>query len=207
MVRLLEQHNNNNNLSWGSESELGSPVNLTPIIILLSKRRTITQTSNLSFYFCTREKFGFEEDDNRNSGTLVELFEHKNTFDSNITDVMLHPLWNGAIEFRTARKVIRSQLSHYFSSSSRPFFGLSIKYQKSNYSAIKLMTFAQQTKKMIMKTIVSVIPWMVLQNHFWVVYSKMPIVTHVTNGIFYAIAIILMNDNKILTIFLVQIFG
>ena len=28
-----------------------------------------------------------------------------------------------------------------------PFFGLSIKHQKSNYSAIKLMTFAQQTKK------------------------------------------------------------
>ena len=136
MVRLLEQHNNNNNLSWGSESELGSPVNLTPIIILLSKRRTITQTSNLSFYFCTREKFGFEEDDNRNSRTLVELFEHKNTFDSNITDVMLHPLWNGAIEFRTARKVIRSQLSHYFSSSSRPFFWLINKASK-----IKLLCY------------------------------------------------------------------
>ena len=38
------------------------------------------------------------------------------------------------------------------------FFGLSIKHPKSNYSAIKLMTFAQQTKKVIMKTIVSVIP-------------------------------------------------
>ena len=207
MVRLLEQHNNNNNLSWGSESELGSPVNLTPIIILLSKRRTITQTSNLSFYFCTREKFGFEEDDNRNSRTLVELFEHKNTFDSNITDVMLHPLWNGAIEFRTARKVIRSQLSHYFSSSSRPFFWLINKASKIKLLCYQAHDVCSTDQKMIMKTIVSVIPWMVLQNHFWVVYSKMPIVTHVTNGIFYAIAIILMNDNKILTIFLVQIFG
>ena len=51
---------------------------MTPIIILLSKRRTITQTSNLSFYFCTREKFGFEEELLKITG--VVLFD-KNTFD------------------------------------------------------------------------------------------------------------------------------
>ena len=51
---------------------------MTPIIILLLKR-TITQTSNLSlFYFCTREKFGFEEELLKITG--VELFD-KNTFD------------------------------------------------------------------------------------------------------------------------------
>ena len=56
-------------------------MNLTPIIILLSKRRTITQTSNLSFYFCTREKFGFERfEEELLKITGVELFD-KNTFD------------------------------------------------------------------------------------------------------------------------------
>ena len=98
--------------------------------------------------------FAFEENHNTNIKSLSILFLYtweirfwRRTTEDNrswtiwqkhvwysIADVMLHPLWNEAIEF-SAGKVIRSQLSHYFSSSST-FFWL-INTWESKYFAIK----------------------------------------------------------------------